>query len=521
MENTIIDNLLDPKDKTYLELIAQSDNKENIAKIVTAFINAQGGDVILGIDANKSIIGIDDAEDEIKKIHEYLIKHIKPTIPIFSNVVICDKKSVILIHVWKGSRKPYQYQRVFYSRKNENIDIASIEDIKSMIERRENANPYWEQHTIIGAELEDLDAEEIRKTCEAYRKYKGEIKSINNEEFLMQAGLMKEGNLTNACILLFGKHPTHFIPQSRIRLTIYSSQDSESQFIDDKYFKGNIFKNIVDIFNYLDLEKIERYNYPRTALREGILNAIIHRNYYHTKSFLQISIFSDRIEISNYGNLPDGRITIDDLIRHRSILQNPDIACICFLRKYAELLGSGTLRMIEDCKENNYEKPMWKNVTNIVKVIFRGVSHHKIIEGMTERVTRDPVEGIINDATEGVVDDAIKGVTNEANEGVINNIIEGVANDVAKGVISNTKEGVIGDIIEGVTDGIAEGAKDKQKQILSTIHQKPGIRVPEIEKFTNIPAKTIETYIKQLRESKLIEFKGSFKTGGYYSTKNN
>jgi len=490
METIIIDNLLTQKDKTQLELITQPDNIENIAKTITAFINTQGGDMIIGIDADKKIIGIDDAENEIKKIHEHLITHIKPTAPIFFNVINYGGKHIILIRIWKGSRKPYQYKRVFYSRENECTNIATIENISEMIGQREEADSHWER-MVSGADFRDLDIEEVRKTCEAYREYKGEIKSINNEDFLMQTGLMRDGNLSNACILLFGKHPTHFIPQSRIRLTIYPSQNSGNQFIDDKYFEGNIFKNIEDIFNYLNtvfgkslivnsLKRIESYNYPQTALREGILNAIIHRNYYHIKSFLQISIFSDRTEISNYGNLPN-EITVDDLkIEHHSILQNPDIAYICFLRKYVELLGSGTLRMIENCKENNYKEPVWKNTINVVTVTFQGVSRHKIIEGATEGRN--------------------KGTTEDGFEKISKKTIVKI-------------EGAI----EGTIKGTIEGTKEKLTQILLAIHQKPGIRVPEIEKVTKIPIKTLERHIKRLKEAHLIEFRGnSLQTGGYY-----
>ena len=499
MENIIIDNLLNQKDKTYLELVAQPDNIENIARTVTAFINTKGGDLILGIDANKNIYGIDNVDVELKKIHEHVVAHVKPTAPIFFNVINYNGKHIILIRVWKGSRKPYQYQRIFYSRKDENTDISSIKDIDNMIERRKEADAHWER-MIINAEFEDLDTEEIKKTCEAYREYKGETKPVDTEEWLMEAGLMRDGNLTNACILLFGKHPSHFLPQSRVRLTIYPSHISGNQFIDDKYFEGNIFKNIYDIFNYLDavfgkgftvngLERINHYNYPQKAFREGILNAIIHRNYYHIKSFLQISIFSDRTEISNYGNLPDG-INVEDLkTEHHSILQNPDIAFICFLRKYAELLGSGTLRMIADCKQNSYEEPRWITTTNAVTVMFQGVSHHKKIEGTIEGTTEGTVEG----TTEGTVKKLNKKM-----------IVE------------------IESSIEKIIKGSTQETKNKITQILLKIYQKPGMRVPEIEKATHIPAKTIERYIKQLKDANLIAFRGnSLQTGGYHLTTKN
>jgi ATP-dependent DNA helicase RecG len=116
----------------------------------------------------------------------------------------------------------------------------------------------------------------------------------DEEDFLIQVGLLQNGNITNACMVLFGTNPIRFIPQSRIRLTLYPSKTSGNQFIDDKMFEGNVFKNIAAIFEYLDivygknltvkgLLRTDKPNYPVVALREGILNAIVHRDYNSVK----------------------------------------------------------------------------------------------------------------------------------------------------------------------------------------------------------------------------------------------
>jgi predicted HTH transcriptional regulator len=91
-----------------LELITHTDNIANIAKVVTALINTQGGDLILGVDANKNIIGIDDAENEKKKIHKHLFAYIKPIPPVSLHVIHYNEKDIILINVWMGAQKPYQ-----------------------------------------------------------------------------------------------------------------------------------------------------------------------------------------------------------------------------------------------------------------------------------------------------------------------------------------------------------------------------------------------------------------------------
>ncbi|MFN8438549.1 MAG: ATP-binding protein [Cytophagales bacterium] len=193
-----------------------------------------------------------------------------------------------------------------------------------------------------------------------------------------------------------------------------------------------------------------------------------------TKGFLQISIYADRTEISNYGALPDD-ITVADLkIEHSSILRNPDIAQMCFYRKYIEMLGTGTQRMIRDCKENKFKIPVWKQKENITSVTFPDVAHNRKSEGTTK--------GIFEGISKGVV---VK--------------IEGIA--------------------EGITERITADVKDKLIKILLVLYKEGGGRTVDIEKMIDIPAKSLERYIKQLKDVGLIEFKGANKTGGYYLTK--
>lgn len=134
------------------------------------------------------------------------------------------------------------------------------------------------------------------------------------------------------------------------------------------------------------LLRTDKSNYPVLALREGILNTIVHRDYNSVRGFLKISIYPDRTEISNYGALPNG-ITVDDLkLEHTSILRNPDIAQMCFYRKLIEMLGTGTQRMIRDCKKNKFKVPIWRQKENTRTVVFNGLTHNRTNEGITADV---------------------------------------------------------------------------------------------------------------------------------------
>jgi len=482
MENSfIIENLLQQKEGVRLEFKAQS-SIDAIAKSITSFINTQGGDLVIGVDSNKKVLGINHAQQQSISIQNALVELIKPVAPIAVQVIAYKEKNVILISVWEGAKKPYQYKGIIYNRVGQATKITNPEKLTNLITQRKQADFHWERMPVLGAELTDLDTAEIKQTIKLYKEYKKEVKVEDVEDFLIQVGLLQNGNITNACIVLFGKNPIRFIPQSRIRLTLYPSKTSGNQFINDKIFEGNVFKSISSIFEYLDivygknltvkgLLRTDKPNYPLLALREGILNAIVHRDYNSVKGFLQISIYSNRTEIGNYGALPDG-ITVADLkTEHISILRNPDIAQICFYRKYIEMLGSGTQRMIRDCRDNKFKIPVWKQKENTTTVIFPDLAHNKKVEKIGEGIT----EGI--------------------NKRVIAKI-----------------EGITGGINEGMTDDV----KDKLSKILLVLYKEGGIRTVNLERIINIPAKSLERYIKQLRDAGLIEFRGAKRTGGYY-----
>ncbi|MDR0368485.1 MAG: putative DNA binding domain-containing protein [Bacteroidales bacterium] len=502
----IIENLIKQEEGLRLEFIKQP-NVDAIAKTITAFINTQGGDLIIGVDDDKTVVGVGDAFDQVDTIRTFLVENIKPTAPISVQVIEYEKKEVILISVWEGAKKPYLCNGVIYNRKGKTSIIPDTEELSEIISERKKSDFHWERMPVLGAELSDLDNSQIEKTILHYKEYKQDAVIDDIEDFLIQTGLIQNGNITNACIILFGITPIRFIPQSRIRLTLYPTDKTTNEFIDDRFFEGNIFDNIEKIFNYLDiiygktyhvnnLIREERPNYPALALREGIMNAIVHRDYHSVKGFMQVSIYSDRTEISNYGGLPKG-ITIPELkIEHNSILRNPDIAQICFYRKYIEMLGSGTLRMIKDCKSNKYKIPVWTDKNDITTVVFPNVSHNKKDKKIAKELSEKINEIVIN---------AIEGLSEGLNEGL----------NAIKDTHTACSDFGNEELNEKPSEGLNE-VKDRYNKILLVLFGKNGIQMTDIETLTGIPYKSLERYIKILRDKGIVERKGSKKTGGYH-----
>lgn len=473
-DNFIIKNLLEQPEGERFELKATIEN-DVIAQVITSFINTKGGDLLIGINEDKSVSDIVINDETCKALEEFLIHQIKPTAPILTNVLSYKKKNVLLVSVWEGADKPYSFRDHIYVRQGTQTKISSDKSTVVLLNRQVYSEQRWERQAVLGATIEDLDLVEIKKSIDAYTKYSSNELINDPEHFLVSRGLIVNGNITNAGMVLFGKNPTQFLPQSKIKLVVHPGITSSDTFIENKIYDGNLFQNFRNLLTDFDaiigkvikiegIYRTEKKKYPEKALREGLLNAIVHRDYRVSKSFLTIAIFSDRLVISNYGGLQDN-MTVKDLQKeHNSILRNPDIAQMCFYNKLIEMLGTGTLRMIRNCKEEGYKIPKWKNNDNILELTFYGVSHQN--EGVNEGLK-------LND--EGV------------NEGVKLNI-----------------------------EGVNEGVKEELTLLFHQIAKHPGKKANELNEQINKSIATVERYLKILKEQGLIEFRGVPKTGGYF-----
>jgi ATP-dependent DNA helicase RecG len=339
-----------------------------------------------------SIINIEHS----KNIESAIRNSISPLAPFSMNVFTYHNRPIVLINVWPGGNKPYSYKGIIFTKENRNTIVATNDQLGSLNTERKNSEFHWERQTVLGAELEDLDINEITETLQRYIIDKPEQRGIDVENFLFRLGLIKGGSLTNSAIVLFGNNPTRFLPQCRMRITIYERNKDTNTFLFDRLLEGNLFRNFNTAYEILEtyikkstvIDGIYRNEkgLPRLALREGLMNALVHRDYSLISGNLSVEIFSDRVEITNSGELLS-QIKVADLKKeYGSYLRNPDIAKVCFIRGLIEMLGTGTIRMITDCKNNGLSEPDWISENNITKLIFPGLTHQITSEGANDEL---------------------------------------------------------------------------------------------------------------------------------------
>jgi len=239
----------------------------------------------------------------------------------------------------------------------------------------------WDDLTIAHAKLKDLDLPVInsfvRLGVEIERLPKGAEKD-DAATLLENLKLIDENeHLKNAALLLFGKDPLKYFISATFKIGRFVTDD-DLRFQD--VIEGNIFemadkviatlknKYLVSPISYEGLRRLEKLEYPEAALREAILNAIVHKDY--TDSTIQLSVYNDKLILWNPGKLPID-ISIDSLKRkHPSRPRNQHIADIFFKAGYIEAWGRGIEKILTACRAAGLPEPLFEENSGGVQVTF-------------------------------------------------------------------------------------------------------------------------------------------------------
>ena len=222
----------------------------------------------------------------------------------------------------------------------------------------------------------------------------------NPELLLEKLNLLENGKLKRAAILLFGKNPRKFFITSYLQIGRFVS---ESEVISSDIIEGNLFEQVEKAMEILRIKYLQnRFYYegivrkedleiPEAALREGIINALIHRDYMISAQ-TQLRVYDDKIWLWNAGKLPEG-ISIEQLKKpHASCLRNPLLADIFYKAGYIESWGRGTLNIIDYCTSTNLPEPeMSEEMNGFLLVIYKyGRSSEKSSEKVQETTQKSP-----------------------------------------------------------------------------------------------------------------------------------
>ena len=372
MNNLLLD--IQKGENKKLEFKVKFPKSETLAKTIIDFSNTAGGKLIIGVDDNKNIIGID--EDKVFEYEEKVASIINdlcyPTILPEIYIQNINSKLLLVIEVFRGALLPY-YLKPKGKLKGTFIRVGStnrLADEQIIAElQRQRLNKSFDEEENFEFNLDNLDLsiiykqfEKIDKRCD-YEKLKNLklIKTLNNQEIP-----------TNALVITLGKFDNSSIKCARFKGI------TKEIFIDKKEFNQDLFFNLEKTIKFLknhlnlyakveELQLKEEFEIPLLAIREVLLNAIIHRDYTRN-SDIKVAIYDDIVEITSPGNFPNG-LNIDDVMNGRSELRNKVIANLFRELKYIESWGSGIEKIKNLC--NKYKiKFEIKEEPNYVSVIF-------------------------------------------------------------------------------------------------------------------------------------------------------
>jgi ATP-dependent DNA helicase RecG len=239
----------------------------------------------------------------------------------------------------------------------------------------------WDAFPTGDKTLDDIDLKRVEKYIkEANATGRRKIKD-SPTEVLKKLEFIKERKATWAAILTFGKEPQRPLLQSAVHCGRFRMD--KTQIIDDLMIETDLIDQVDEVMKFITRHISVRYEfegkprrkevweYPLEALREAVINSIVHRDYV-TPSNVQVEIYDDRIEIWNPGRLLPG-ITIEDLYKkeHKSVIRNRLIAQVFYDIGYIEKYGSGTIKIIDLCKQHGISLPEFKEVSGGFSVIFR------------------------------------------------------------------------------------------------------------------------------------------------------
>ncbi|MBU4352292.1 MAG: putative DNA binding domain-containing protein [Nanoarchaeota archaeon] len=364
-----------------VELKQSFHSSQDLSKLICGFANTQGGMIIIGVNTKRTIIGVKEDVDELQQKISASAQAVSPPLVPDIQVHRIEGKKVIAIVVQKAIDSIFHtfhgaiYVKVGSTLKkfegNQLVDFLRNKQILCFDEISSDAT------------IDDLDIEKIKEYLQT-RNQEEFLKQNSVENFLLNSKLAaKNGNLKikNATVLFFGKEPEKFFPQIEIKLAqfdgvepvkIISHQLIQSDSVSSiekslSFLKKNLSKSI----QITDKAKRhEKYEYPLEVIREAIVNAVAHRDYF-SKDSIQIYLFTNRIEITSPGSLPTG--LPKELFGTLSVRRNPIVYHLLRDYGYVEGLGSGVPRMINAMRNHGLRDPEF----GIYERFFRIVLHNE------------------------------------------------------------------------------------------------------------------------------------------------
>lgn len=347
-----------------------------ITEEVCAFANAAGGIVLIGVNDQNQIVGSDIPNNKRSALQDSL-NDISPHIQCPLYKVNVDGKEVWVIEVSSGFQKPYTFMGAIYIRQGPNTQkITSVEQMRDFFQQ--SSRIYFDEGQCPEFNPEtDIEPQFF----EEFRIKAGLSDAISKEQIIRNLKLIHpDGNMKNGAVLFFGANPEAFFEKAVLRCVAFDGSD-KTFIVDDKIFTGPLFKQYIQAMQWLKGKlnvkyvmegsgpRKEIWEIPESVLKEAIINALTHRDYYDKGARTTIELFKNRMEIRNPGGLVSAIKQKD--FGKLSHSRNPLIFGLFERIDFVEQIGSGIPRMRNDMTKAGLPSPVFITEGTFAVILYR------------------------------------------------------------------------------------------------------------------------------------------------------
>lgn len=482
---------------------------DDYLKWICGFANAVGGTIYIGKDDDGVLTHLENH----KALMESLPNKIRENLGIICDVNLHDDagKKYIEIRVNPYSVPVSLRGRYYYRSGSSKMEMTGNTLNEFLLKK---AGKTWDDIIEEGAGLDDIDDASISafvKDALKSGRMPNDIGELSTVELLEKIRLLDHGKLKRAAVILFCKDPNRFYPNIKVKIGRFGVNDADLRF--QEVEEGNIMqllKTVPNQLNYkfftkpIDFEgllRIEKDEYPVAAIREMLLNALVHRSY--MGSMIQMRVYDNKLTIWNEGLLPEG-MELESLKRHHiSRPRNPLIADVCFKAGYIDSWGRGTLKIYEACKEMGLPEPEIISMDGGILVTVYKDSKNQVTPQVSSLIG-GPMEDLTQYIEQlqkefGLLSDRIT-LGKEKNIAFLRGNY---------GVFTEQIRNKFGINSEQIRNKFGTNALN----ILMLITIDPSISANDIGEIMGVTSRTIENYLSKLKDDKVIEREGSRKIG--------
>ncbi|MEK3674771.1 ATP-binding protein [Paenibacillus sp. FSL R10-2771] len=369
---------------------------EDIGEALVSFANADGGELLVGVEDNGLITGVPHSEEDIEVMLNAYKTHVHENsfLPMVNHVQLnFDGLTILFFAVSKGTSEIYQLPDGRCVRRQDKSTVPAPMN-RILFERQEVKSRGFDREFVDGALSTDLDLTLVQSMADTY------LRGMSVEKYIQQIGLGEYAGsglrLRRAALLLFAKDIQRWHPRSQVRIIKVNGTELLSgekyNVLSDEIVYGNIFELLVKSWESLrpflafktefgmDAKFEQKFIYPELACREAIVNAIAHRDYV-IQNGIDVFIFDDRMEIKSPGLLLS-TISLNDLLELKNVHEsrNSLIAKILRENKIMRELGEGMRRIFELMEEFELSKPNISSIDNYFSVTL----YHKSVYSLRE-----------------------------------------------------------------------------------------------------------------------------------------